>query len=223
MVESASTTASSMEPTPEEVAKTTALWEEYNKSKEVLIESKVIDWRKQNFPLEDPIEILWKDSKGEEKYKIKNYKYPSNKEGVMKGNVYYFGAFGDRLGKYAYLGKYFADAGFDFYCFDFCNFGHSEGSKKKRFTMTSLQDCVDQQLRYVNFVEEKFGKQKTFFVGHSMGGMQTHLFQQQNPDRIDGCCYVAPYWGLHENIKEKLEGAPKIVKTLGKWFPRAVL
>lgn len=46
--------------------------------------------------------------------KIANYRYPSANQNEKKGIIYFVHGYGDYCGRYAYLAKYFAEAGYDF-------------------------------------------------------------------------------------------------------------
>ncbi len=83
-----------------------------------------IVWNKVQFP-----EVNFVDFVSQEGYKLQTYKYPVP-NGQPKATIVHFHGWGTYGGKYAYLAKMFAEAGYEFVTYDGHNFGHSEGEDR---------------------------------------------------------------------------------------------
>jgi alpha-beta hydrolase superfamily lysophospholipase len=172
----------------------------------------VVDYKSHSWgEHEDIVEFKFKD-----KYKIKTFHYPA--QGSAKGKIFFNHGFGDRGGKYAFLARKFAENGFDFFTFDNASFGQSEGPN--RFIVDDIYDLVNQDLEFIRLVEEKYGSSPNFVMGHSMGGLETHLLQKEIPDQIKACVYICPGFDIHPRLKIQMDKVPKVVEWLGYYFPQ---
>lgn len=133
-----------------------------------------------------------------------------------KGIIYYLHGYGDYCGRYGYLGKRFAEAGFDFVGMDQKGFGNSGG---QRAIIESAQDSIDDQLSYIHKVDKAFGGADTpkFLLGVSMGGNMSLRCSIEDPKLIKGMGLVSPYLRLLQ--EEKAQKYMPLVKFLDKFIP----
>lgn len=108
------------------------------------------------------------------------------------------------MGKYAFLGKGFSDAGFDFVGMDQRGFGHSEGA---RGIFESCELLMSDLLTHIDKVDEVFGGPDVpkFLLGYSLGGLQCPKIAALRPDFFKGMGLIAPGFGDKKDKRPFLE------------------
>ncbi len=81
---------------------------------------KYIDYKQFKFPEINPIDM--KVKKGSREYKLATFRYPAQTHD-RKGIIFFNNGYGDYCARYAHIAQHFAEAGYDFMCFDPLNFG----------------------------------------------------------------------------------------------------
>jgi alpha-beta hydrolase superfamily lysophospholipase len=153
---------------------------------------KFIDLNAVQFPELNPIDMRVK-GQGKE-LTLANYRYPSEHQN-RKGIVYFNNGYGDYCARYAFFGKLFAQAGYDFVCMDPRGFGHSHG---KRAFIESEQIIQEDTLRFHDLVNEKFGGKDVpkLQLGVSLGGLMSVKLSLARPGFYNGMGLIVPYMKL---------------------------
>lgn len=97
-----------------------------------------------------------------------------------KGNLVIVHGLAEHSGRYAHVGKFFAEHGFVVGAFDLRAHGKSDGVDT---VLKSINDCVDDVEVFVARMRERAPGKPLFVLGHSMGGLIVTLYGiQKQPD-----------------------------------------
>ncbi len=117
---------------------------------------------------------------------------------------------GEHIGRYEHLGKFLAEKGFLVFGSDHRGHGRSEG---KRGHIMSFDEYVRDYKIFRDFIQEKIGEEKSFLIGHSMGGLIAVHYVLNYPDDFSGLILSSP--ALRVEVS-----AGKVKQALGKFFSK---
>ncbi|MDX9801366.1 MAG: alpha/beta hydrolase [Spirochaetia bacterium] len=103
--------------------------------------------------------------------------------GYPSANIIIVHGYAEHSGRYEYAGKYLSQKGFSVYAFDLPGHGKSVGS---RALIPGIDDLVLKLKLFVEFVKTRDKGEKTFIIGHSMGGVVAALYASLYGNEIDG-------------------------------------
>lgn len=116
------------------------------------------------------------------------------------GNVIIAHGLAEHLDRYDEITNYLNDSGYNVIRYDQRGHGRSEG---KAFYFEKVDEIVEDLSAVLNFAKERY-TDKTFLLGHSMGGYTVSLFGTKHPGLVDGIITV----GALTRYNLKLFGEP---------------
>lgn len=133
-----------------------------------------------------------------------------------KGLILFVHGFGDYVSRYPYLGKYFADRGYEFAGMDQRGFGNSEGVRAKVESVISM--TVDNETYHRQYVDTYpyLRDVPKFVVACSFGGQIGLNLIHRNEDFYSGVIFVVPYFRhKYEDSYRKLLPAINFTSYIG--------
>lgn len=122
--------------------------------------------------------------------------------------------YAEHSGRYSHVGEFFASNGFAFYMHDLRGHGKSDG---ERGYVDSFWDFINDLDQFMNYVRRKEDEEKSFLLGHSMGGLISVIYAIEHPTKISGL--ITSGAALKTSIKiGKIQEA--LMKTLSKVRPK---
>lgn len=112
---------------------------------------------------------------------------------------------GEHTGRYREFAGYLFDRGYSVYAYDYRGFGKSPG---KRGDIESFDDYFRDLHRFVEILNDPWGRVKTIILGHSLGGLIGLAYGIKYPESVDGLVITSP--GL------KAYPVPKHLELLAK-------
>ena len=147
---------------------------------------------------------------------IANYRYPAF--GKRKGIVYFVHGYGEYCQRYAYFGKLFAEAGYDFAGIDQRNFGFSTYPENpNKGVVESWPSTVEDYFNFFGQYDDKYGGDDVpkYIVGHSMGALMSLHFTVMKPQMFKAMTIIAPYFTLYnEGMFARYRPYMKVLDTL---------
>lgn len=124
--------------------------------------------------------------------------------------------YGEYCGRYDHVAKAFNAAGIDVHSYDQRGFGQSPGKRAYIHDFNTLLDDLDVFLAYVS---PRFGGQKPFFMGHSMGGMVLTRYVQTRHPETQGLIFSSPFLGFSDDVPAFLLALADVLGTIAPWLP----
>ena len=112
----------------------------------------------------------------------------------------------EHIGRYEHVAAYFVGRGYAFYAFDQAGHGKSEGA---RGHINAFGDYLADLQRFITLAQEREPGLPTFLLGHSMGGLVSLAYGEQQPPELRGIIVSAPGLRLAMPV-------PKWKRALGK-------
>jgi len=120
---------------------------------------------------------------------------------------------GEHSGRYAHVGKTFADAGFVLAGFDLRGHGRSSGQRGHFPSFGALMDDIH---RYIQEGDERFPGMPVFLYGHSLGGFLVLNYATYHKNSLKGV--IATGAGLRSPVLEQ-KVKISLSKVLGSLLP----
>ena len=150
---------------------------------------------------------------------VMTYRHPMVGQ-KRKGRIFFLHGYGDYAGRYGYWFKYFAEHGYEVVSVDYPRFGKSSGEPK--WVWGSPYDGVNACVSFIKRVNEKYGREKSFLMGYSLGGLQSIHIGHVLPELVDGLVLMAPFIDHHDKNK-KFRNVKNTVDFFSSFLPNYTL
>lgn len=130
---------------------------------------------------------------------------PEKKEDV-KAVLAIIHGYGEHGGRYAHVGKFFAERGYHVEALDHRGHGKTDG---KDTYIKSIQDCISDVDLFVDRLKTDYPGLPVFALGHSMGGLITTAWVIDRQPELSGVLLTGPAVMISEDI------SPFLVKASG--------
>ncbi len=138
-------------------------------------------------------ESEWADAQG-----LKFYSKGWEPDGKPKATVALVHGLGEHIGRFAYVGEAFSNAGYALMGFDLRGHGRSEGQRGHTPSFEAYMRDIDLLLEHVH---AHFPGLPTFLYGHSMGGILVLAYTLQRKPKLVGVIASSP--GLHNALEQQ--------------------
>ena len=112
----------------------------------------------------------------------------------------------EHSGRYAHVGKFFAEQGFVVGAFDHRAHGKSDGSET---VLKSIDDCANDVEVFVARMRERLPGKPVFVLGHSLGGLITTIYVLKNHPDVNGILLSGAALKISDEI------SPLLIKVAG--------
>lgn len=122
---------------------------------------------------------------------------------------------GEHTGRYREFAEYLLSRGCSVYAYDYRGFGKSPG---KRGDIENFEDYFRDLYRFVQILNDPWGRAKTVLLGHSLGGLIGLAYGIKYPESIDGLVITSPGLKAYP-VPKHLEVLAKVCNVCVPWLP----